>query len=603
MDFAKLKLVIWDLDETLWQGTLSEGDVILPETHAQLLRDMVDAGVMCSICSKNDAPAVDAKLTELGIAGLFVFCSVNWAPKGERVRQIVKEMNLREPNVMFIDDNASNRGEVAHSCPAMAVEDVDVIGSLSEYFRSAEKKDLTHSRLKQYQLLEEKRDFKAEFPSNEDFLAESQIHVELGTDCENHLERIAELVMRSNQLNFTKVRSTQQELAALLKETAVESGYVTVRDRFGDYGIVGFYAVADRRLVHFVFSCRILGMGIEQYVYKKLGQPTLEIVGDVSADVLSPDPYWIAEGPSRQSEENLASIQKKLLIKGPCDMSQMFSYIRESSNVITEFVYVNDSGISIEQGTTTTHIVDSLTLSREERDALCRAVPFGDSAMFDTAMFDRDIAYIVLSTFADPNLGLYRCRKTGAKIAFGEHCNDLTDEALWPQFIDGTLFTANCPFTRASLESFKRDFEYIGRIQPEEIVQNIGLIHRHLAPDAALILVLGSEMPYEGNTQPAYQDRHVYNARLNQLLRAWAQDKPRVAFIDVNRHLEGQSSFTNNINHFTRNVYYQMSKDLVEIVNRDQTLHLNQNSKASVYIRKNWRRLVNKLRRLLPGRR
>lgn len=333
MDFSKLKLVIWDLDETLWQGTLSEGAVTLPEKHTQLLRDMVDAGVMCSICSKNDAPAVDAKLTELGIAGLFVFCSVNWAPKGERVRQIVKEMNLREPNVMFIDDNASNRGEVAHSCPAMAVEDVDVIDSLSECFRHAEKKDLAHSRLEQYRLLEQKRDFKASYPSNEAFLAESQIHVELGTDCENHLERIAELVIRSNQLNFTKVRSTPQELAALLKEDAVESGYVTVKDRFGDYGIVGFYAVADRRLIHFVFSCRILGRGIEQYVYKKLGQPKLEIVGDVSADVLSPDPYWIAEGPIRQAEESLASIQKKLLIKGSCDMSQMFSYIQESSNI------------------------------------------------------------------------------------------------------------------------------------------------------------------------------------------------------------------------------------------------------------------------------
>lgn len=114
--------------------------------------------------------------------------------------------------------------------------------------------------------------------------------------------------------------------------------------------------------------------------------------------------------------------------------------------------------------------MDRLRLSQKERDALCRAVPFGDSAMFDTAMFDRDIAYIVLSTFADPNLGLYRCKKTGSKIAFGEYCNDLTDEALWPDFINGTLFTSNCPFTRDALESFKLDFEYADRIQPEEIV-------------------------------------------------------------------------------------------------------------------------------------
>lgn len=599
MDFAKLKLVIWDLDETLWHGTLSEGAVVLPEEHAQLLRDMVDTGVMCSICSKNEAAQVDAKLAEMGIAGLFVFCSVNWAPKGERVRQIIEEMNLRQPNVLFIDDNASNRGEVSHSCPEMAVEDVDIIASLIEYYRDAGKKDRAHSRLRQYQLLEQKRDFKASYPSNEAFLAESQIHVEFHTDCGNQLDRIAELVMRSNQLNFTKLRSSKQELASLLADAAVQTGYVSVRDRFGDYGIVGFYALADRKLIHFVFSCRVLGMGIEQYVYRKLGQPALEIVGEVSASVDAPEPYWIAEEAHGQADTAQMEIRKKLIIKGPCDMSQMFAYIRESANIVTEFVYVSDSGVSIEQGTTTTHIVNRLTLSQEERDVLCRAVPFGDSAMFDTAMFDGDVACIVLSTFADPNLGLYRCKKTGVRIAFGEYCNDLTDERLWPGFMDQTLFTANCRFTRASLEAFRNDFEYIGRIQPEEIVENLRVIYRNISQDAMLILVLGSETPYEANTQRAYQDRHLYNAKLNRLLREWAKDKPRVAFIDVNRHLEGQSSFTNNINHFTRNVYYRMSKDLVEIVNRDQGLNLRQNNQTYVYLRKNWMRLVNKLRKIV----
>ena len=151
MDFSKIKLVIWDLDETLWKGTLSEGNVIVPAKHISLLKDMVDAGVVCSICSKNDENQINEKLSELNIAEYFVFNSINWSPKGDRVRQIISEMNLRQPNVLFIDDNASNRGEVKHCCPEiLGVEDVDIIADLCGYFSQVKKADINHSRLAQY---------------------------------------------------------------------------------------------------------------------------------------------------------------------------------------------------------------------------------------------------------------------------------------------------------------------------------------------------------------------------------------------------------------------------------------------------------------------
>ena len=90
MEFSQIKLLIWDLDETLWQGTLSEGEVFFSPENKQLLQNAVSAGVMCSICSKNDAAQVAARLSAEGVAELFVFPSVNWSPKGNRVEEIIR---------------------------------------------------------------------------------------------------------------------------------------------------------------------------------------------------------------------------------------------------------------------------------------------------------------------------------------------------------------------------------------------------------------------------------------------------------------------------------------------------------------------------------
>ena len=34
----KIKVIIWDLDETFWKGTLSEENVNIPEQHIKLLQ-------------------------------------------------------------------------------------------------------------------------------------------------------------------------------------------------------------------------------------------------------------------------------------------------------------------------------------------------------------------------------------------------------------------------------------------------------------------------------------------------------------------------------------------------------------------------------------
>lgn len=569
MNFKDIKLIVWDLDETLWKGVLSDGEVILPNENRQLLFDLVDRGIVNSICSKNDEEKVNAELKKLGVFDLFVFNSVNWSPKGQRVKQIVEEMGLRFPNVMFIDDNSSNRAEVLNICNGITVESENIIPELIEYYSHVEPKDLSHSRLNQYKVLEKKRDFRAQFGSNMDFLKSSHIKVSIQSDCEDHIDRIHDLIQRSNQLNFTKVRSSLDEIEEIISNDDYFCGYVTVKDDFGEYGIVGFYALdkVHNKLIHFVFSCRTLGMGVEQYVYRELGSPKLQIVGEVSSDVNIPDPIWINDSTNNDNSIDKKKIDNvKIVIKGPCDMQILFGYIAENKNISTEFVYVNDRGVSIEGVNHTSQIVESIKLSDSQKRFFGNLYSFCDDNMFSTKIFSPETNVVVLSMFTDPHLGLYQHKESGVMLAFGEYTNDLTDQSKWDQYIKKELFVANCNFTERELERIHNELEFVGRLSPQQVIENIDFIYKHLSDSTLLILVLGSETPYKANKKEAYIGREKYHSEVNRSLKNWAADKKRVQFIDVNNYISDQDAFTDNINHFQRSVYYKMSNDLVNII-------------------------------------
>ena len=177
------------------------------------------------------------------------------------------------------------------------------------------KPDLELTRLKQYKLLEMKQaEIMKAAGDNFQFLRQSKIAVEIIYDIEDHLDRAVELVNRTNQLNFTKRRlSDDKDIAAkeLLAEIApfhCKAGLVSVKDKYGDYGLCGFFLVSglaawgQPNLQHFAFSCRTLGMGVEQWVYQLLGRPRVEIVGEVLSD-LTTDVDWINAAADGDGEE------------------------------------------------------------------------------------------------------------------------------------------------------------------------------------------------------------------------------------------------------------------------------------------------------------
>ena len=119
-----VRLLIWDLDDTYWRGTLTEGGITeYVREHHDIVIKLAQRGIMSSICSKNDEVKVMEILKREGIADYFIFPSISWGPKATRLASIIEAVQLRPATVMFIDDNHLNRAEAVDLIPDLQIED------------------------------------------------------------------------------------------------------------------------------------------------------------------------------------------------------------------------------------------------------------------------------------------------------------------------------------------------------------------------------------------------------------------------------------------------------------------------------------------------
>ena len=299
-----VRLVVWDLDETFWKGTLTEGGISeYVQEHHDIIIELAQRGIMSSVCSKNDPAKVLEILQEKGILDYIIFPSISWEPKAARLSRLIDTVQLRPTTVMFIDDNPSNRAEAAAIIPGLQVEDEMFICKMLTDRRFKGKDDSGLTRLAQYKLLEiRKRDEEQVSGSNDEFLRGCDIRVYIEHDIQTHVDRAVELINRTNQLNYTKQRLPEEPdqarkiLLDQCSKSSSQAGLVEVIDKYGDYGFVGFFAlrggrsnpsheVATQTLVHYCFSCRTLGMYVEKWLYDYLRRPELQVVGEVLTDL------------------------------------------------------------------------------------------------------------------------------------------------------------------------------------------------------------------------------------------------------------------------------------------------------------------------------
>lgn len=266
---ALVKCLVWDLDNTLWQGTLLEDpSVRLPSEIRDVITALDSRGILQSVASKNDYDLAWRRLEDLGVAEYFVLPRIGWGRKSDSVIAIADELNFALSTIAFIDDLPSERAEVAFGAPDVrcyAADQALELPALPEFSPAVVTVDAKRRR-QMYQASFRREAEKESFTGpDEDFLRSLNLEMHIKRADEENLSRVEELTLRTSQMNATGVHYSDEDLRGLLADSAHEVLTVTLSDRFGPHGAVGVllleYHPAVWHLRLLATSCRVVSFG------------------------------------------------------------------------------------------------------------------------------------------------------------------------------------------------------------------------------------------------------------------------------------------------------------------------------------------------------
>lgn len=284
------KCLVCDLDNTLWGGVIGEdglqgiklGGDYPGAAYTELQRAILDLarrGVILALCSKNNEAdaleAIDQHPNMLLRRKDFAAMRINWVDKVQNLRDIATELNIGINSLVLIDDNPVEREFVREMIPAMAVIDIDAAHPLSHaaalrncpLFERLEISAEDRQRGELYAAERERRSLESSATTIEDYYRSLEMVATFGEVDASTCQRVAQLTQKTNQLNMTTRRYSEQEIQAFGDARASRVYWVRVADRFGDNGIVGVMITrdegADWLIDTFLMSCRVIGRTVE----------------------------------------------------------------------------------------------------------------------------------------------------------------------------------------------------------------------------------------------------------------------------------------------------------------------------------------------------
>ena len=329
------KLIILDLDNTLWGGVVGELGIegIILGGHdykgeafkefQQTLLTLSNRGIQLAIVSKNDenvALEVINKHDQMVLKKEnFVSWRINWKDKATNIKSILKELNLGLSSAIFIDDNAVERDWVRKSLPEILVPEwpndpthyVTELAKLN-YLDIAYLSDEDRNRTKMYLSERERKAEKEKSVSLTDWLISLDTKVTVHLLNKNNINRVTQLFNKTNQLNLSTRRLSEKEIVNWSNAENHSMMAISVSDRFGDMGLVGIISVKVSEdkgsLVDFILSCRVMGRKVEEtmihfavsklaslgakvmeilYLPSERNRPTLEVLEKSNLEIVS----------------------------------------------------------------------------------------------------------------------------------------------------------------------------------------------------------------------------------------------------------------------------------------------------------------------------
>lgn len=264
-----IKCLVWDLDNTVWDGVLMEDpDVRLDPLVRQVMVALDERGILNSVVSRNDPAVARAKLEELGLAEFLVAPQIGWNAKAHSVASVVSELGIAPDALGFVDDDPFERAEVASELPdvrCFAPDDIPELLGRPEFNPLVISDDARRRRLMYQASAQREADEEAFVGPKEHFLAGLGLVCEIYPASESDVDRAEELTIRTHQLNTTGITYSAEELRSLIQSARHLVLVARLSDRYGTYGTVGLAVVelgeAVWRLPLLLMSCRVMSRG------------------------------------------------------------------------------------------------------------------------------------------------------------------------------------------------------------------------------------------------------------------------------------------------------------------------------------------------------
>jgi FkbH-like protein len=294
------KCLVLDLDNTLWGGVIGDDGLsgirigqgsVEGEAHFGFQRyalELSRRGVLLAVCSKNDeanALEVFDRHPEMLLRREHISCFVaNWDDKASNLRQIAKTLNIGTDSLVFADDNPFERNLVRQELPEVAVPelpedpaDFSACISAAGYFEGLSVTNEDMERVSQYHANVERDQLRKSTTDMATYLQSLRMELHCSPFDSIGLQRIVQLINKTNQFNLRTRRYTDIEVQAVMDDPTALHLQFRLLDRFGDNGIIAIVIGkldGERKLVidTWLMSCRVLGRQVEA--------ATLNVVAD-----------------------------------------------------------------------------------------------------------------------------------------------------------------------------------------------------------------------------------------------------------------------------------------------------------------------------------
>jgi FkbH-like protein len=260
-----LKLVVWDLDETLLAGILAEGDKEANPQAERCLTELEERGVLQALATQNQLEIIPPALELLGWSDLFARVAASLGPKAKKVKTILKALDISPLDTAFVDEDPFERGAIAAQIPGITAWSVSEL----EAFLTGEITVVTEEGRRRARMYREQRARERDGTGAVDyetFLHSCNIQLTIRPYVPADALRVEELLTRTHRMNLGAI-PVEEAIARLNQPDEHQVIVAEMRDVYGDMGRCGVIHLApngsgEALIESLALSCRTRARGL-----------------------------------------------------------------------------------------------------------------------------------------------------------------------------------------------------------------------------------------------------------------------------------------------------------------------------------------------------